>query len=261
MFNGLLLIDKPILYTSHDVVDAVRRILGERRVGHAGTLDPMATGLLIVMVGPSTTLFDTLSGHDKSYEGIMTLGFATQTQDAEGAITASADPGAVAAVTAETVERSFAQFIGAIDQKAPLYSAVKKDGQKGYEAARKGKGHTFDPPVRRVEVKSFRLEAFSNPDAYFSCRVSSGTYIRALASDVGNRIGIPMTLTSLRRTSCGELDLRDALTLDQLKQIRREDLAQHLEKNRLRAAIEKNPERNRAHGRQAVEGGRPGGRT
>lgn len=228
MLNGLLLIDKPILHTSHDVVDSVRRILGERRVGHAGTLDPMATGLLIVMVGPSTSLFDALSGDDKNYEGVMTFGYSTATQDAEGVITASAD---AASVTAEKIRAGFAALTGRIDQQVPLYSAVKKNGRKGYEAARRGQGDAFEAPVKQVEVKSFELDAFDHPDAFFSCRVSRGTYIRSLASDVGKRLGVPATLTSLRRTVCGTLGLGSAVTLDALKRMPREAVERLLESN------------------------------
>ncbi len=228
MLNGLLLIDKPILYTSHDVVDVVRRVLGERRVGHAGTLDPMATGLLVVMVGPSTSHFDALSGDDKDYEGVITFGYATATQDAEGVITASADP---SAVTEVGVRESFAAFTGKIDQRAPLYSAVKKNGRKGYEAARRGQGDTFEAPVKPVEVKRFDLEAFEHPEAFFSCRVSRGTYIRSLAFDVGARLGVPATLTSLRRTVCGTLGLGSAVTLEALRRMSREEIARSLEHN------------------------------
>lgn len=228
MLNGLLLIDKPILFTSHDVVDVVRRVLGERRVGHAGTLDPMATGLLVVMVGPATTLFESLSGHDKNYEGVMTFGFATTTQDAEGAITRSADP---AAITADTLGKCFADFTGTIDQQAPLYSAAKKNGRKGYEAARRGLGDSFVPPTKKVEIKSLRLEAFSNPDAYFSCRVSRGTYIRSLAFDIGVRLDVPATLTSLRRTASGVFDVGAAVTLAALKRLTRPEMTKHLERN------------------------------
>jgi tRNA pseudouridine55 synthase len=228
MLNGLLLIDKPILYTSHDVVDVVRRVLGERCVGHAGTLDPMATGLLVIMVGPSTKLFDALSGDDKSYEGVMTLGFSTTTLDAEGEITASADP---TGVTEQQLRTRFSEFTGVMSQTAPLYSAAKKNGQKGYEAARKGRGDTFAPPVKNVEIKELRLEAFLNPDAFFSCRVSRGTYIRSLASDIGDKIGTPITLTSLRRTGCGLFSIRGAMTIPQLKKITRDDITRQLNQN------------------------------
>lgn len=224
--NGLLLIDKPILHTSHDVVDAVRRVLGERRVGHAGTLDPMATGLLIIMVGPSTTLFDTLSGSDKTYEGVMTFGYATATQDAEGRIVGTGDPGGI---TGDQVADCFAGFVGRIDQKAPLYSAVKKNGRKGYEAARRGQGDSFEAPVRQVEVKRLRLDAFQNPDAYFSCLVSRGTYIRTLAADAGERLGVPATLTALRRTSSGPFHVSDAVTPSALKHAGADELRRLLD--------------------------------
>ena len=231
MLNGLLLINKPILYTRHDVVDSVRRVLGERRVGHAGTLDPMATGLLVIMVGPSTSLFDALSRDDKRYDGVMTLGFSTTTLDAEGVIVRAGDP---AAVTAAAVKNTFLEFTGAITQTAPLYSAAKKDGRKGYEAARRGQD--FVAPVKNVEVKELALEAFENPDAFFACRVSRGTYIRTLMSDIGDRIGVPATLMSLRRTACGPFDLKDAITLGALGRMSRAEIVLELGRNLERAS-------------------------
>jgi tRNA pseudouridine55 synthase len=235
MLNGLLLIDKPILFTSHDVVDVVRRVLGERRVGHAGTLDPMATGLLIMMIGPSTSLFDQLSGDDKSYQGVMTLGYATATQDTEGIITGSGDPDGI---TEADIVKRFGEFIGTSEQQAPLYSAAKSKGRKGYEAARRGLGATFTPPVKQIRVSELRLDAFSAPDAFFTCRVSRGTYIRTLVSDIGAKLGVPATLTSLRRTSCGLFDISGAVTLNALKEMSPEETSRHLERQ-LEAAAPK----------------------
>jgi tRNA pseudouridine55 synthase len=238
MLNGLLLIDKPILFTSHDVVDVVRRVLGERRVGHAGTLDPMATGLLVVMVGPSTSLFDRLSGDDKTYQGVMTLGYSTATQDAEGMITGSGDPDAV---TEAAVLEQFRSFIGESLQQAPLYSAAKSKGRKGYEAARRGLSATFVPPSKQIHVRELRLDAFSPPDAFFTCRVSRGTYIRTLVSDIGVKLGVPATLTSLRRTSCGPFDISGAVTLQTLKAMGPEETARHLERQLAAAAPKLRP--------------------
>ena len=163
----------------------------------------------------------------------MTLGFSTTTQDAEGAIVTQADAGAV---TEGAMRERFLEFTGPMEQKAPLYSAAKKDGRKGYEAARRGQGDTFAPPVKKVDIKELTLEAFLNPDAYFACRVSRGTYIRSLASDIGDRIGVPTTLMSLRRTACGGFNLGGALTLDALKRLSRAEIARHLEAGLERAA-------------------------
>ncbi|MBP9733068.1 MAG: tRNA pseudouridine(55) synthase TruB [Candidatus Omnitrophica bacterium] len=226
MLNGLLLIDKPILYTSHDVVDVVRRVLGERRVGHAGTLDPMATGLLVVMVGPATSHFESLSGDDKGYQGILTLGYSTATQDTEGIITSTGD---AAGVTAEALEDIFSGFVGPGEQTAPLYSAAKNKGRKGYEAARRGLADTFTPPVKQINISELTLNAFANPDGYFSCRVSRGTYIRTLVSDIGQKAGVPATLTALRRTSCGLFNLSDAVTLKELRSMGASKISDHLQ--------------------------------
>lgn len=213
-FCGILPIDKPILYTSHDAVEFMRRKLHYQKIGHAGTLDPMATGLLILLIGRATREFEHLSALDKSYEGVITLGFVTGTQDSEGEILDSRDPSFVAE---SDVLREMASFEGVQQQKTPIYSSAKIGGRKGYEMARKR--IAFDPPLKTVHVKKFELRAFQNPDVYFYALVSKGTYLRAMAADLGARLGAGGALTCLRRVSTGDFNLGEALTLPQLRDL------------------------------------------
>ena len=210
--NGILLIDKPILYTSHDIVDEVRWKLGLRRVGHAGSLDPMATGLLLVMVGPSTSLFGTLSVQDKSYEGVMTLGIKSRTQDAEGEITDEQDS---EKVTEENLSRVFQQFTGVIEQQTPQYSSARIGGKKAYQLARKRV--EFQAPIKEVEIKELELRAYAKPDVYFASTVSKGTYLRALAHETGEALGVGAILSGLRRTRSGCFSLKDSWPLKEFK--------------------------------------------
>ncbi|MBF0253777.1 MAG: tRNA pseudouridine(55) synthase TruB [Candidatus Omnitrophica bacterium] len=218
--NGILLVDKPILYTSHDMVDVVRRKTGIRRVGHAGTLDPMATGLLIMLLGPSTSLFQDLSVLDKDYEGIMTLGMETRTQDLEGMVTRTAS---YEHIREKDVRAAFGRFTGKIQQTVPQYSSAKVKGKKGYELARKS--IPFDAPVKTVEIKRLDLLRFSPPDVYFSTRVSKGTYLRAVCADVGSELGAGMVLSSLRRTRVGAFDVADSLSPENLKRLDGSEIA------------------------------------
>jgi tRNA pseudouridine55 synthase len=206
--KGILLINKPILYTSHDIVDIVRRKLGIKRVGHAGTLDPMATGLLILLIGDCTKLFDSLSAEDKYYDGMMTLGYSTKTQDCEGVITDARD---ASHITSKDIETVFQEFTGKLEQRVPQYSSAKIKGRKAYELARKDQ--VFETPVKTVEIHALNLEGFNNPDVFFSTHVSKGTYLRAIASDVGDKLGVGMMLSSLRRTGSGEFHLDGALEM------------------------------------------------
>lgn len=221
--SGLSLVvgvDKPEGLTSHDVVGRCRRIFGERRVGHAGTLDPMATGVLPVLVGPATRLNQYLTGHDKSYEAEISFGAATDTDDAQGAVvrTASvpsevADPG-----FAESV---LARFTGPLKQIPPMYSALKRDGKKACDEARKG--HVVHLEPRAVVVRRARLIGIGERDGAIAWRVlfevSKGTYIRSLARDIGNAAGSAAHLSGLRRLSVGALSLDECSTLEALERI------------------------------------------
>ena len=206
--DGLLLVDKPSGRTSHDVVDAVRRALGTRKVGHAGTLDPMATGLLLIGVGRATRLLRFFGDLPKRYEGTARLGVETDTLDAEGEVTATSQVTA----TREDVRRAFAALVGTSEQRPPAYSAVKVGGRKLYEAARAGEALEAAP--RTIRVDRFYLIAFEPPDVGFLVECSGGTYVRVLLADVGAALGTGAHLTALRRTAIGPYRVEDAVTPD-----------------------------------------------
>jgi tRNA pseudouridine55 synthase len=208
--NGLLLVDKPPGCTSHDVVSRVRRALGERRVGHTGTLDPFATGLLALLVGKATRLARYLSGQEKTYSGLVRLGFATETGDREGRPLAPPRPVDVDPVELERVARS---LTGPSEQVPPAYSAKKVGGQRAYRLARQGRAPALAPvPVR---VASLEAELAGAERIRFTARVSAGTYLRVLAEEMGRRLGAPAHLEELRREAVGELRVAEALPPEQ----------------------------------------------
>lgn len=210
--DGLLVIDKPAGLTSHDVVAGVRRILGTRRVGHGGTLDPDATGVLLVAVGQATRFFPYLSKEDKVYEGAIRLGFATDTYDASGRPSAEEShdfPGY------EELAGAMKNFEGRILQTPPPYSAKKLGGKPAYKLARAHKEFSLKPSV--VTVEWFRLRDYRPPLAFFETKCSAGTYVRSLAHDLGQRLGCGAHLDALRRTSVGPYSLGDAVPLDRLE--------------------------------------------
>ena len=223
--NGLLAIDKPPGVTSHDVVNAVRRILHERRVGHTGTLDPFATGLLVVLVGRATRLAQFLSGVEKEYEAVIRLGYATDTGDVTGNPLSEAASSESRRWTADEIEAAMTGLRGEIDQVPPMYSAKKQGGRKLYELARRGEEverapvrvtvHAFEPVSGGAELLKDNLDGIFDLRARVSC--SSGTYVRTLAEDFGKRLGIGAHLAELRRTRVGDLHLIHAVSLEQLK--------------------------------------------
>ncbi|MCB9538374.1 MAG: tRNA pseudouridine(55) synthase TruB [Myxococcales bacterium] len=213
---GLLLVDKPQGPTSFDVVARVRRALQVRRVGHTGTLDPMATGLLPVLVGPATRLVPFLTEGDKAYEAVLRLGVGTDSLDAEGEVIARDDPAAVAAVDAAAFEAALASQRGALAQRAPIFSAIKVDGERLYAKARRGE--QVEAPVRPVTVHRLELLEATPPDYRVAVRCSKGTYVRALARDVAAHLGLHAHLVALRRTEVGALRVQDAVPLDALEQ-------------------------------------------
>ncbi len=217
--SGLIVIDKPVGPTSHDVVGRLRRLLGLRRVGHAGTLDPLASGVLLACAGGATRLIEYLVGLDKTYETTVRLGQATTTYDAEGEITAEKPVSLTGALIEETLEA----FRGPISQRVPPYSAVKRDGQPLHKLARRGVA--VEPPQRDVIIYSLDLLAYEPP--YLTLRVasSSGTYIRSLAHDLGEALGCGGHVAALRRTAVGPFTLADAVPLDALTA---ENVAAHL---------------------------------
>jgi tRNA pseudouridine55 synthase len=209
--TGLLHIDKPGGMTSHDVVNRVRRIAGQRRVGHAGTLDPLATGSLLLCLGPATRLIEYLVGQSKLYEAVVRLGQTTDSYDAEGEITRERP---FTAVTRAAIEAALPHFQGNIQQLPPMYSAVKKDGRRLYELARQGVEVERAP--RSITIYKIELLAWRPPDLTIQVACSSGTYIRSLAHDLGEWLGCGGHITALRRTAVGQFQISDATPLDQL---------------------------------------------
>lgn len=205
---GFLLVDKPAGPTSHDVVDAARKALGVRRVGHAGTLDPPASGLVVCGVGPATRLLRFVQGLDKVYEATGVLGVQTTTLDADGDIVAEQPVEA----DREDLEGALARFTGEIDQIPPQVSAVKVGGERAY--ARAARGERVHLEARRVFVRSIELLAYDPPAFDVRIRCSSGTYVRSLVDDVGEALGCGAHVRRLRRVRVGHLDVADAVPLE-----------------------------------------------
>jgi tRNA pseudouridine55 synthase len=211
---GLVVVDKPGAMTSHDVVSRCRRILGTRKVGHAGTLDPMATGVLVIGVGRATRLLGFIAGHDKDYDATIRLGATTVTDDAEGEVVAVADPALVAAVTDGALATAAAALTGDILQVPSSVSAIKIDGVRSY--ARVRAGEDVELAARPVHVAAFHILCRRDCEVDVRVSCSTGTYVRALARDLGNALGVGAHLTSLRRTRVGGFGLDVARTLDDL---------------------------------------------
>ncbi|MFA5854135.1 MAG: tRNA pseudouridine(55) synthase TruB [Patescibacteria group bacterium] len=203
--SGFLLVDKPVGPTSHDIVDKVRRALHTRKVGHAGTLDPFASGLLILAVGAMTKQLSNFVGLDKAYEATMHLGASSDTMDRTGKV----EQKECAVVSEELFLKTLEKFRGEIDQTPPMFSAKKIGGKKLYELAREGK-EIERPPVR-VTIHELELVSYSWPTAVIRTRVSSGTYIRALADDIGKALGCGAYLEELRRTKIGTYSVENAV--------------------------------------------------
>ena len=203
--EGVVLVDKPGGITSHDAVARVRRALATKKVGHAGTLDPMATGLLVMGVGRATRLLRFLGDLPKVYEGAFVLGVTTATLDADGEVVGREDAGHV---TRDAVRAAMDAKLGASAQRPPAYSAVKVGGRTLHEAARAGE--PIEAPARIVRVDRFDLVAMRGAEVRFRATVSSGTYVRVLAADVGDAVGVGAHLTSLRRTAIGSFRVADA---------------------------------------------------
>jgi tRNA pseudouridine55 synthase len=211
--NGLLVIDKPGGITSHDVVSRLRRITGERSIGHLGTLDPMATGVLPLLLGKFTRLAQYFSASEKSYSGSIRFGFATDTYDAEGdPVGEQTHP----ALTLEQVRTAAARFHGEMDQMPPPYSAKKISGTPAYKLARAGK--PVELKTAKIVIRSFEITAFDGQEGSFSMSVSAGGYVRSVAHELGQDLGCGAHLNSLRRTQAGVFTLADAQTLEELEQ-------------------------------------------
>jgi tRNA pseudouridine55 synthase len=209
--DHLLLINKPKGWTSFDVVARLRRILGIKKIGHAGTLDPMATGLLVVCTGQRTKEIDRFIGLEKEYLARMRLGGVTSSYDAETPVT---EVKSTDGITAGQVRAAVQHFVGTITQIPPMHSAVKVRGRRLYSYARKGK--EVDRPAREVEVRSIDVHSIEIPDVTFTVTCSKGTYIRSLVHDIGQHLGCGAYLTALERTRIGPYRLDDASTLDEV---------------------------------------------
>jgi tRNA pseudouridine55 synthase len=207
--NGVVVIDKPSGLTSFDVVRRVRRVLGERRVGHTGTLDPMATGVLPVCLGEATKLVPFLVEGDKEYEAEARLGVTTDTLDATGTVVAEAD---ASQVSRDDVTRALARFVGTLAQRPPMHSAVRIGGQRLYKLARRGV--EVERAARPVVVHAIELLRFAAPTLSLRIRCGKGTYVRSLVDDLGAALGVGAHLTALRRTRVGRFTLADAVPLD-----------------------------------------------
>lgn len=214
-FDGVLLVDKPSEHTSHDVVARVRGILRMKRVGHAGTLDPMATGLLVVLLGKATKLSQYLMSVDKTYTGSVTLGKITNTQDAEGEVLETRP---IPALDETQVRAALRGMVGDQYQIPPMFSAIKIKGQPLYKAARAGEEVEREP--RFIRVKRFDLTGWTPPDVLdFSVDCTKGTYVRTLAHDLGQKLGCGAHLSALRRISSGALNVNRAVTLEALQKM------------------------------------------
>jgi tRNA pseudouridine55 synthase len=211
--SGVLVVDKPVGLTSHDVVQIIRRGTGIRRAGHTGTLDPRASGVLVVLIGPAVRLSEYVSASDKRYQATIRLGSSTDTYDAEGRIVSSSS---VENISEEQFEEALEQFVGEIEQIPPPYSAIKVQGRKAYEMAREGEEVNLEP--RTIQVYSLEMLEWAPPEVVVDVFCSSGTYVRSLANDLGEVLGSGAHLIGLRRTKSGRFTLRDAVPLRRLQE-------------------------------------------
>lgn len=217
MVNGMINIYKEAGFTSHDVVAKMRGILKQKKIGHTGTLDPQAVGVLPVCLGNATKLCDLLTDRTKEYEAVLRLGVVTDTQDMTGTILSEA----TVEVTEEQAREAVLSFLGEYDQIPPMYSALKVNGQKLYDLARQGK--VVERQARRVEISALQILSVELPLIRFTVECSKGTYIRTLCQDIGDKLGCGGTMESLKRTRVGGFKAEDALTLAELEKLRDED--------------------------------------
>ena len=221
--DGILLIDKPQEWTSHDAVAKIRNFFNLNKVGHGGTLDPNATGLIAVLIGRGTKMSQRVMSGDKTYEGEILFGVETDSQDTDGEVVAEKDP---SGVTEELLKKEMRAAVGDQMQIPPMVSAIKKDGVPLYKLARKGKEIEREP--RFIHIYRFVLKSFEPPRATFEVKCTKGTYVRTIAHDLGQRLGCGATLAQLRRTQSGKFDISQAFTLDEILTWDRNQLAEHL---------------------------------
>lgn len=213
MMEGILIVDKPQDITSHDVVKHIRKLFFMKRVGHAGTLDPMATGILVILLGKATQLFSRFSNFDKEYVATLTLGLETETGDLRGKIKKEF---AFEKIDENRIEEVLKQFIGEIEQIPPMFSALKFKGQKLYQLARKGIEVERKP--RPIVIYSIKLLKFEPPNLDFCVRCSKGAYIRTLAEDIAKALGTRGCLSALRRTELGQFKIKEAVKLEEINE-------------------------------------------
>jgi len=222
-FNGFLIIDKPSGLTSHDVVDRVRKKLQIKKVGHLGTLDPIATGVLVLAIGRATKLVKYFIDDDKEYLTTIKLGTVTDSQDLDGKIISETDD---VSVTREQLEQALASFVGEIEQIPPMVSAKKVQGTRLYKLHRKGIEVKREP--KKVVIKHIRLEKFESLFGVFEVKCSKGTYVRTLCADLGEKLGVGGAMSALVRLSSGFFTLEDALKLDQFEQMDADQIARKI---------------------------------
>jgi len=224
---GLVLIDKPTGWTSHDVVAKVRKAIGTKKVGHAGTLDPLATGLLVLGIESGTKLLTFLVGADKTYEAVIRLGQQTISDDSESAVIATASPDEIAKLSDEDIAREIAKLTGVIMQTPSSVSAIKVAGKRAYDLVRAGE--EVELKAREVNIYSFELLSVTRVSGFLDVKVrvecSSGTYIRAMARDLGSLLGVGGHITALRRTKVGHFDVTEANSIEELGELRLTELA------------------------------------
>lgn len=213
MINGIVNIYKEKGYTSHDVVAVLRKVVGQKKIGHTGTLDPDATGVLPVCLGRATKVCELLTDHDKTYKALLLLGKTTDTQDISGEVLEERDPGNL---TEEEVRSCIESFIGEYDQIPPMYSALKVNGKKLYELAREGK--TVERKSRKVQIHGIRILEMNLPHVRMEVDCSKGTYIRTLCHDIGEKLQVGGCMEELERTKVGRFLKEDAVTLDEVRQ-------------------------------------------
>ena len=222
--DGILVNDKPQGFTSHDVVDFIRNRFSLKKVGHAGTLDPMATGVLVILIGAYTKSSNALISDEKEYEATLALGARSDTGDAWGKLSPS--NGDHEDFTEEEIRNVFEKFLGEIEQVPPMYSSVKVKGRKLYELARKGMSVSVAP--RKIIIKNITIERISPPEVQFKLTCSKGTYVRQLCVDIGEILGCGAYLSQLKRTRSGRFRITDAIGIDELKKYGRTDLEKRL---------------------------------
>lgn len=221
--QGILIVDKPKSFTSHDIIDLIRKKFHLKKVGHAGTLDPAATGVLVVLIGKATKSSAQISGQDKEYHACLTLGVATDSLDSEGSITKTKKVGSI---SLDSIQKVFDQFVGAIEQVPPMFSALKHKGEKLYALARRG--IEVKRKARVVHIHRLELIKYASEQVHFFIKCSKGTYIRTLAVDIAKRLDCPGHLSQLRRIKSGPFTIEQAVNLDELSNFTNHQLKEKL---------------------------------